>query len=153
MTDECAEAGDQRMIVTPNSVEKQNRRGSLQGVANEGCGRKQGVPAPQHVGRTDVSRTDLANIRGAAQAGEDHPERDRAEQITDRQCCHIVGPGNRPANRVQHPEAPSVNLVANAPTAPADSQVLKHSASSDDRANHTALQSRLIERCVLALRF
>ena len=39
----------------------------------------------QHVGRPDIARADRPQVAGAGEARQDHAERDRAEEIAERQ--------------------------------------------------------------------
>ena len=55
---------------------------ALARIQQQGQKRRQLVAGAQHVGRTDVARTDLAQIAQSEQLGDDDAERHRAQQIT-----------------------------------------------------------------------
>ena len=61
------------------------------------------APRPQHIGRADVARSDPAQVSRATEPCQDHPERNRAEQVSERQRKHRRDPEDFRAQPVSSP--------------------------------------------------
>src|SRR5271163_3472757 len=87
---EMAEKGARRAGKAGRFVMKQDRRqeireGRLQRVENERRSGEILAPCAQHIGRADIAGADGAQVRGAREPGQQEAERDRAEEIAERQ--------------------------------------------------------------------
>ena len=123
MAEKSAEAGDERGIGSGEMRREQNRGGALERVAQQGRGGQTLAAGAQHIGGADIAGADGADVGRAGGARQDQPERNRAEQIADRE-----GDQRR-------------------------SYVFVDGAAGDDGAHHAAGQAGFIERRVLAFRF
>ena len=78
---------------------QQHRRRALGAIAEQGGRRRPFLAGAQHIGGADIAGADLAHIARARDPGEEQAERNRAQQIAERQggkrCSEGQGRGHR----------------------------------------------------------
>src|SRR5436190_16563354 len=77
------------MIEPPRG--QRDRSGALQHVGEKRRGGKPLAASAQHVGCADAAGANGADILRTGKLGEGQAERDRAEQITERKRCNVMG--------------------------------------------------------------
>ena len=71
--------------VAEQAAGDQDRGGRLEAIEDQRCNSERLAPGAEHIGRTDVAGSDLADVALAAGPGEQQSEGNRAEDIPDRQ--------------------------------------------------------------------
>jgi hypothetical protein len=81
VAEEGGERGDLRRILAHREACGQHRDPALAGIEQQCRQRRAPVAGAQHVRRPDIARTDGAQVAKTQRAGDDKPERDRAQQV------------------------------------------------------------------------
>ena len=140
--EEGAERREDGRVRSPEPAREEHGGRALQGIADQGRGGKALAPGAQHVGRADIAGADLADVAEPGEAGQDHAERDRAEEVAEDEAREERRAMRATSHRFRH-DTPQWRPV---------SRPVEHDPARNHRERHLPFQTGLVEGRVLGAR-